>query len=406
MQNATFGNATELIVSVFALRAGLLRLIQLSLLGSILSNTLLVLGSAFLLGGFRFRTQFFDKHLVSLNTMLLLLTCCAMIISTIMVDSKVGLNATSQLRTSQWVALVVVFCYVAFIIFQLLTHKALFDAASSRRNADPWERRAANAAAIADAGEPLQPLLEAREEGEEEDDDEDDEKVLGLRGGIVWLAVVTLGVAYASEVVVRVWRLSVLCACGGGGRTYACAPLHADRYHRGRQQGHWDSIPICSNHPLAHRWQCRGAHFRTHLFAQEPHGDRSGHCDRLGYPDWHPCSSLYGPALLGYWQDPRPQPRALRAWLSPGLRPSSCGCCPGWQVQLAQGYRSHGCLFYHVHRLLAPAARGRSRQVPQPLEWRRPLTSAAAGSPNARRSADPSIEKRVVLLSFGAVFFR
>jgi Ca2+:H+ antiporter len=42
--NATFGNLTEMIVSIFALQAGLLRVVQLSLLGSILSNMLLVLG--------------------------------------------------------------------------------------------------------------------------------------------------------------------------------------------------------------------------------------------------------------------------------------------------------------------------------------------------------------------------
>jgi Ca2+:H+ antiporter len=45
--NATFGNATELIVAITALNKGLYRLVQLSLLGSILSNMLLVLGSAF-----------------------------------------------------------------------------------------------------------------------------------------------------------------------------------------------------------------------------------------------------------------------------------------------------------------------------------------------------------------------
>ena len=44
---------TELIVSMFAIRAGLLRIVQVSLLGSILSNMLLVLGCAFFFGGLR-----------------------------------------------------------------------------------------------------------------------------------------------------------------------------------------------------------------------------------------------------------------------------------------------------------------------------------------------------------------
>lgn len=61
--NATFGNATELIISVHALQSGLIRVVQQSLLGSILSNMLLVLGCAFLSGGIVFmnKDQVFDK---------------------------------------------------------------------------------------------------------------------------------------------------------------------------------------------------------------------------------------------------------------------------------------------------------------------------------------------------------
>ena len=61
--NATFGNATELIVSLYALNSGLTRVVQLSLLGSILSNMLLVLGCSFLSGGIVFhkKEQVFNK---------------------------------------------------------------------------------------------------------------------------------------------------------------------------------------------------------------------------------------------------------------------------------------------------------------------------------------------------------
>ena len=52
--NVTFGNATELIISFFALKAGQLELIKFSLVGSILGNMLLVLGTALLVGGLRF----------------------------------------------------------------------------------------------------------------------------------------------------------------------------------------------------------------------------------------------------------------------------------------------------------------------------------------------------------------
>ena len=55
--NAAFGNVTELIVSLMALRNGDTRLVKLSLLGSILTNTLLVLGASFFFGGLKYSEQ-------------------------------------------------------------------------------------------------------------------------------------------------------------------------------------------------------------------------------------------------------------------------------------------------------------------------------------------------------------
>lgn len=61
--NATFGNATEMIISIYALKMGMIRVVQQSLLGSILSNMLLVLGCAFFTGGVVHhpKIQSFDK---------------------------------------------------------------------------------------------------------------------------------------------------------------------------------------------------------------------------------------------------------------------------------------------------------------------------------------------------------
>lgn len=55
--NATFGNATEMIISIYALKHGMIRVVQQSLLGSILSNMLLVLGCAFFAGGIKNHTK-------------------------------------------------------------------------------------------------------------------------------------------------------------------------------------------------------------------------------------------------------------------------------------------------------------------------------------------------------------
>ena len=51
--NATFGNAAELIITIVAIREGLLELVKASITGSIIGNLLLVLGLSFLLGGLK-----------------------------------------------------------------------------------------------------------------------------------------------------------------------------------------------------------------------------------------------------------------------------------------------------------------------------------------------------------------
>jgi len=60
--NATFGNAAELIITLFALKAGLVTLVKASITGSIIGNALLVLGLATLVGGWRHGMQRFDAR--------------------------------------------------------------------------------------------------------------------------------------------------------------------------------------------------------------------------------------------------------------------------------------------------------------------------------------------------------
>jgi len=73
LMNASMGNITEMVVSIFALKHGLLRVVQVSLIGSVLSNMLLVLGTAFLVGGYRHNTQRYNKSAAVTNIGLLLL---------------------------------------------------------------------------------------------------------------------------------------------------------------------------------------------------------------------------------------------------------------------------------------------------------------------------------------------
>lgn len=71
--NATFGNAAELIITIFAIRAGQLEVATASITGSILGNTLLVLGASFVVGGIRHGTQTFDRRVAGMNSSMLTL---------------------------------------------------------------------------------------------------------------------------------------------------------------------------------------------------------------------------------------------------------------------------------------------------------------------------------------------
>jgi Ca2+:H+ antiporter len=71
--NATFGNAAELIITIFAIRAGQLEVATASITGSILGNTLLVLGASFLVGGLRHGVQTFDQRIAGMNASMLAL---------------------------------------------------------------------------------------------------------------------------------------------------------------------------------------------------------------------------------------------------------------------------------------------------------------------------------------------
>jgi Ca2+:H+ antiporter len=60
--NATFGNAPELIIGIFALKQGLISVVKASITGSIISNSLLVLGGSLALGGWRWGEQYFSNR--------------------------------------------------------------------------------------------------------------------------------------------------------------------------------------------------------------------------------------------------------------------------------------------------------------------------------------------------------
>ena len=71
--NATFGNATELIIGILALRSGYIELVRASIIGSVLGNILLVFGCCAFFGGLKYKTQRFNEDLAQTNSITLLL---------------------------------------------------------------------------------------------------------------------------------------------------------------------------------------------------------------------------------------------------------------------------------------------------------------------------------------------
>ena len=78
--NVSFGNAVELIIFIIALVKGEIRIVQASLLGSILANLLLILGMAFLLGGLRFREQLYNSTVTQMSACLLSLSVMSLLL--------------------------------------------------------------------------------------------------------------------------------------------------------------------------------------------------------------------------------------------------------------------------------------------------------------------------------------
>jgi Ca2+:H+ antiporter len=114
--NATLGNAAELIITIFALQAGLLDLVRASITGSIIGNLLLVLGASIFAGGWKFGIQKFDRRTASINATLAVLAVVALAIPSLF-DRAVREHPNSELLFSEGVALVLIVLYGLNILY-------------------------------------------------------------------------------------------------------------------------------------------------------------------------------------------------------------------------------------------------------------------------------------------------
>jgi Ca2+:H+ antiporter len=123
--NATFGNLTEMIVAFFLILEGELAIVKASLTGSIIGNILLVLGLAFLLGGWKRVEQTFSQAAVGLYVGTLVIAVIGLLMPALFALSP---NATSEHTeaVSIGVAIVLMVVYGLGMIFSFRTHKSLF----------------------------------------------------------------------------------------------------------------------------------------------------------------------------------------------------------------------------------------------------------------------------------------
>ncbi|CAD5315657.1 unnamed protein product [Arabidopsis thaliana] len=169
--NATFGNVTELIISIFALKSGMIRVVQLTLLGSILSNMLLVLGCAFFCGGLVFsqKEQVFDKGNAVVNSGLLLMAVMGLLFPAVLHYTHSEVHAgSSELALSRFSSCIMLVAYAAYLFFQLKSQPSSYT-----------------------------PLTEETNQNEETSDDDEDPEISKWEA-IIWLSILTAWVSLLS----------------------------------------------------------------------------------------------------------------------------------------------------------------------------------------------------------------
>jgi Ca2+:H+ antiporter len=128
--NATFGNAVELIISIFSLKAGLVGIVLASLTGSVLGNLLLVAGLSFFIGGIKFKRQTFNVFDARHNSGLLMF---AVIIAFVIPEVfSINMNETKTHSLSVGISVILIVLYLAALFFKLVTHRGVYQPSTEK----------------------------------------------------------------------------------------------------------------------------------------------------------------------------------------------------------------------------------------------------------------------------------
>jgi Ca2+:H+ antiporter len=137
--NATFGNATELIISIFALKAGLFDVVKASIAGSVIGNILLVLGASMFFGGLRHKSQRFNIKVVEVSSSMLLFAIVGLSVPAIFTHTIASdLLNTQYEKLSIAVAAVMFVIYILSLVFSFYTHKDIYSVDHTDESTAKW----------------------------------------------------------------------------------------------------------------------------------------------------------------------------------------------------------------------------------------------------------------------------
>ncbi|MBQ9060639.1 MAG: calcium/proton exchanger [Firmicutes bacterium] len=126
--NATFGNATELIIAFVAMKAGMFDVVKASLAGSVIGNILLVLGMSMLAGGLKYKTQRFNRNTINITSSMLLLAVLGLAIPAIFTHTMPEASLTTRFEgLSVIVAILMLLVYLMQFAFSFGTHRQLYE---------------------------------------------------------------------------------------------------------------------------------------------------------------------------------------------------------------------------------------------------------------------------------------
>ncbi|CAG9623634.1 calcium/proton exchanger [Sutcliffiella rhizosphaerae] len=131
--NATFGNAVELIIAFFALKAGLITVVLASLTGSVIGNLLLVMGLSFFIGGIKYKRQTFNVFDARHNSGLLVFAVLVAFVIPEIFSQEMEPKNTYTLSVG--ISIILILLYLAALYFKLVTHRGVYQTSDTENEA-------------------------------------------------------------------------------------------------------------------------------------------------------------------------------------------------------------------------------------------------------------------------------